>query len=268
MSLQNIELQIKEVNIKEVNIKEVNINIKEAYSPLTCVSGFWPIKNKHGNRFAEWFKKTLRINCPYVFFTTKEGIEIIKSYRLDLPTHYIEYNIEDFYTFKYKDKMITHQEHCPSVELNLIWNEKMIMMEKACQINIFNSDFFCWVDAGVCVYREQEPPSTPFPDVRKLNDLPKDRLIYSSSGIWTSKLVQNNRYYHYISGTSYILHKDIVTHFTDMYKKYMERIFMDNTINRNIIWTDQVILTHMFKNYPYKFYKLSDGYGMNLITLS
>ena len=33
---------------------------------FTCVSGYWQIKNKHGNQFNDWFKNSLKINCPYV----------------------------------------------------------------------------------------------------------------------------------------------------------------------------------------------------------
>ena len=87
---------------------------------LTCVSGYWRINNKHDNNFEKWFNTTLKVNCPYVFFSDRNTIELIKKYRQDLPTYYIECNIEDFYTYKYRDKMITHPRHCPSVELNLV----------------------------------------------------------------------------------------------------------------------------------------------------
>ena len=42
---------------------------------LTCVSGYWKIKNKHDNKFENWFNNTLKFNCPYVFFSDKETIE-------------------------------------------------------------------------------------------------------------------------------------------------------------------------------------------------
>ena len=150
-------------------------------NPLTIVSGYWKIKNKHENNFEQWFNNTLSINCPYVFFSDKETIEIIKTYRKELPTYYIECNIEDFHTYKYKDKMITDKFHCPSVELNLIWNEKAFLVKKALKINPFNSEYFCWVDAGICTYRDNKPPNKLFPNIEELNKLPKDKLIYSSS---------------------------------------------------------------------------------------
>ena len=48
-------------------------------SKLTCISGYWKIKNKHGDNFNHWFHNTLQINCPYVFFADKETIEMINS---------------------------------------------------------------------------------------------------------------------------------------------------------------------------------------------
>ena len=35
---------------------------------LTCVSSFYYVKNKHSNKYENWFKNTLNINCPYVFY--------------------------------------------------------------------------------------------------------------------------------------------------------------------------------------------------------
>lgn len=232
-------------------------NYKNNKYKFTCVSGYWKIKNKHGNKFNDWFSNTLKINCPYVFFGDKETIEFIKQYRNDLPTHYIELNIESFETYKYKDNMITNPVHCPSIELNLIWNEKIFMIQKASKINPFSSDFFMWIDAGICTYRDKIPPSIPFPNIDKLNKLPEDKFIYSS----THNLVYNNNFkkglyhiFHHVSGT-YILHKNIIDKCVELYSKYLK------LIDKNDIWTDQVILTLMYKDNIDLFYKYCDGYG-------
>ena len=247
-------------------------NIINANNIITCVSGFWPIKNKHGAKFLHWFKTSLRVNCPYIIFSSKAGIELIKTYRLDLPTHYIECTIEEFYTYQYKAKMLIHPEHCPSVELNLIWHEKMFFLEKALLINPFQSEFFCWADAGLCVYREKAPPLTPFPDVKKMLHLPlpKDKFIYSSSNPWRPSEVTSKNYYHYIAGSAYILHANIIPPFVALYKAYLQRIFNGptTTLWKENLWTDQVLLTHMFKAYPHRFYKLGEGYGNVMLALS
>jgi hypothetical protein len=220
---------------------------------VTGVSCYFPIKNKHGNKYTEWFKTSLRINCPYVFFTTSALVPLIKSCRGDLPTHFIECEISDFYTYPFKDKISPHEYHCPSVELNLIWNEKITMVEKAAAINPFQSDWFMWVDAGICIYRD----CTPSIAVPCVKNLPLDRLIFSSSDspTFNCELVLPDSYYHYVSGT-YILHKHMIPKMAALYREYFEKLVDDKNI-----WTDQVILTHMYKDYPELFYKLCDGYG-------
>ena len=227
---------------------------QEKYN-MTCVSGFWKVTNKHGTKYAEWFHNSLKINCPYVFFADKETIEIIKKYRQNLPTFYVECSIKDFVTYKYKDRIKTDSVHCPCVELNLIWNEKIFLIKKALELNPFFTDFFCWVDAGICTYRNSAPPIIPFPNINKLNRLPKDKFIYSSSCPYNELDVKNDKYYHHISGT-FILHKNIIHNFTNMYENYLDKL-----LDKNNIWTEQVILTHMFKDNKHLFYELCSGYG-------
>ena len=221
---------------------------------ITCVTGYWNVKNKHGdNKYLSWFNNTLSINNPYIIFSDKEGIEIIKKYRKDLPTHYIELDIKDFYMQKYKDN-ITTNHHSPSVEVNMIWNEKIFMIQKASKLNPFNSDYFYWIDAGLCVYREIKPPSCEF-SKDKIQSLPTDKLIYSQSNKYIESNVTKTLYYHHISGT-YILHKNIIEKFVNLYKLYLDKL-----MNKNNTWTEQVILTHIYKDHKEIFYKLCDGYG-------
>lgn len=224
-------------------------------SKVTCVSGYWEIKNKHGNKFNEWFKNTLKINNPYVFFGDRKSIELVKKYRGELPTYYIEVNIRDFVTYTFYNRMTTHPIHCPSIDLNLIWNEKIFLMKRALELNPFNSEFFHWIDAGICIYREIKPPSYEF-SKQKIEQLTKEKFIYSSSNIYNEDLVNKNSYYHHIAGTSYIIHKNIINSFCNIYYNYLDKL-----VDKTNIWTDQVILTHIFKDNKNLFVKLSDGYG-------
>jgi hypothetical protein len=225
--------------------------------PLTCVSGYWKIKNKHDDEnFTNWFHNTLKINCPYVFFGNKESIELIKQYRGELPTYYIELDIQEFHTCKYADKMITHDVDCPSIELNLIWNEKIFLIERAFRLNPYSSEYFCWVDAGVCVLRNKQPSGSPFPNINRLLHIPKDKFVYSSSNIYNESSVNKTNYYHHVCGTSYILHKNIIPSFSILYDSYIEKL-----VDKNNIWTDQLILTHIFKDHKDKFHRLSHDYG-------
>ena len=231
-------------------------------SKLTCISGYWIIKNKHDNKYNNWFKNSLNINCPYVFFGNKESIQLAKKYRKELPTYYIELNIEDFTTYKYKDKMTTDSAHCPSVELNLVWNEKLFMIQRALKINPFSSDFFLWIDAGIYNYRTKTPPSLSFPNIDKLNNLPKDKLIYSSSEDYIESEVKKDNYYHHICGTSFLLHKNIINQFASLYEQYLNKL-----VDKNNIWTDQVLLTHIYKDNKNLFFEYARGYGAVCVNL-
>jgi hypothetical protein len=215
---------------------------------LTCVSAFFPVKNKHGDKYLKWFENSLSVRCPYVFFTRKDTVDLIKKYRKDLPTYFIVCELEDFYTYKYKDKMITHHAECPSVELNIIWNEKIFMVQKAMQINPYNSEWFHWIDAGICTYRNNTPPDKPFPNLDLLNPLPKDKFICSS--------VSGPRINFHITGTSWIIHKQMIDIFSDIYKVYLTKL-----IDKRTLGTDQTILTHLFNDSPDLFFIYANGYG-------
>ena len=223
---------------------------------FTCVSCYYNVKNKYNDScYLKWFENTLAIQCPYIFFTTKENIELIKKYRKELPTYFIEYNIEDFYTYSFKEKMITHPIHCPSVELNLIWNEKIFMMEKAKELNPFQSEWFQWIDAGIFIFRDKIPPQITYPNKDKIKFLSKNKFIYCSSNYYIEKYVKPEVYYHHVSGTTFILHKNFLSKYVEIYKEFLE------LIDTNNIWTDQVINTHIYKKYPELFFHISCGYG-------
>lgn len=226
---------------------------------VTAVSGYWDIKSKYKSScYTDWMRNSLKINCPYVFFGNKKTIEFVKKIRAELPTYYIEMEIEDFYTYKYKNMVLPHPIHSPSTELTLIWDEKVILIEKAKNINPFNSEFFIWIDAGIFVYRHSPPPITVFPNPSKILSLPKDKFIFSTSDnpVFEKHKVHDNYYYHYISGT-FMIHKNIVNYFSTLYKEYIDKYLS----KPNWIFTDQKILTHVYNDHPELFYCFSHGYG-------
>ena len=162
--------------------------------------------------------------------------------------------------------MKTDSVHCPSVELNLIWNEKIFFIQRALESNPFDSNYFIWIDAGICTFRDTMPPSKPFPNKYNIKFLPKNKFIYSSSQspVFDNRFISdsdNQHLYHHVSGT-YILHKDIINNFTELYKKYF-----DNLVDGKRLWTDQVILTHIYKDHSHMFCKICDGYGTILKLL-
>lgn len=229
----------------------------------TVVSAYWDVKGKHSsNSFHTWFQNTLSFNCPYIFFGNQQSIELVKQYRKDLPTHYVLLEIDDFYSKKFKPFLAPHDIHVPSPEVCMIWLEKVLLMEKAKDINPFGSEYFLWIDAGICSYRSEHPPITPFDD-KKIQSLPKDKFIYCSSNEpLLLHFIHENHYYHHISGATFLLHISFIDTFVKQYLSTLDRY-----INHyNWVNTEQKILTHMIQNDPDLFFKHGEGYGA-LISL-
>lgn len=224
----------------------------------TCVTGYWNVTNKHGDSFYKWFEKTLNVNCPYIIFSDSKTIPILKRYRGYLPTVYIEKELSDFETKEFASKMKIDHLHCPSVHLNMIWNEKIYLVREAARLNPFKSDFFTWIDAGLSVLREYDDESCiPWPNIH-FEKLPNNKFIYCSSDVLDVNKINTYEYYHHVSGGIWTLNKNIIEHFANVYTEYMKKL-----ISADNIWTEQVILTHILKDNPKLFLKLCDGYGMS-----
>jgi hypothetical protein len=240
------------------NIDHISL-YKPKSSPVTIVSGYWRIPNKHGDEsYIKWFENTLRIDCPTIFFGDTETIPILKKYRGDLPAIYIHLELKDFATKKYEDKMLTHPTHVPSKELNMIWNEKVYLMEKSVDINPFQSDWFAWVDAGTCSYRAHPPPNRPWPDYRKLETLPRDKVIFTSSDLPHFQPWLMGQYYHYVAGTSFMMYKDVVKPFKNLYGQFLDGLLKQSDWK----FTDQVVHTFIYNQFQNLYHHLGHGYGM------
>lgn len=224
----------------------------------TIVSAYWDVKGKHAaGSFQTWFQNTLSFNCPYIFFGNQQSIELVKQHRKNLPTYYVLLELDDFYTKKFKHFLAPHEIHVPSPEVCMIWLEKILLVQRAKEINPFNSEFFLWVDAGICSYRLQPPPQIHF-DKQKIIALPKDKFVFCSSDEpLLPNFIHENHYYHHISGATFLLHISFIDTFV---KEYLSTL--DKYINHyNWVNTEQKILTHMLQNHPDLFFKHGEGYG-------
>ena len=222
-------------------------------SKLTCVTGYWNVKNKHGEKFNSWFEKTLNVDHPYIFFCDNKNI--VNKHRKNFPTEYIDIKLENFYLHN-KKNIWTDPVHCPSEELNIIWNEKVFLLQRAVEINPYSSDWFLWVDAGLCIWRNRTIERPLVLNYSALEELPEDKFIFSSSNEkFEIDKFSTNVNYHYVSGV-FLINKKIVNDFCLEYKKCL-----DNILKNKSVFTDQIIYTHIYLKKPDLFFKLSHGYG-------
>lgn len=232
---------------------------------VTVVTGFWSISSKFDDEsYKKWFGNTLRINCPYVVFGRPEILELVKEIRWDLPTFCIEMDVNEFYCWKFRDFLATHPRHVPSVELNMIWNEKVFLVQQAAALNPFNTDWFAWADAGLAPYRESAPPEMEWPDTNVLKFLPEDKLIVSSSTeVFLPKYLEE-KYYHHIAGTAFLVNINFIQTFAEAYKKAVDKFL---SFPGQWKYTDQVIHTFIYNDQPELYCLIDHGYGAIITAL-
>lgn len=220
---------------------------------ITIVSGYWQVKNKHDNKYDNWFKNTLKINQRYIFFCNSENINYIKNFRNNYETEFIPYTLQQFLVKdKIKDEWIDSY-HVPSKELSMIWHEKMNMLKIAKDYDIKNNnstEFYMWLDAGFCYYRNKTPPSKRL-TLKDINSLPHDKIIYTS--------INNYGKDDTVAGCEFLIHRDLIDKIHNLYYKTLDSC--DNCT------TDQHVFLTMKEKYPELFFKFSFGWGESLPLL-
>lgn len=224
---------------------------------LTCVTGYWSVKNKHGDSFKNWFANTLNVDHPYVVFCDKERA-VLEEARQNFLTTFVNLPLEQCYLYPKRDKVWTHETHCPSPELNVIWNEKIFLLQRAANLNCYQSEWFLWLDAGICIWRQRhnQPPLRLNRDV--LRELPKNKFIFSSSmaDTFQPEYVVPENYYHHVAGTSFLIHRNVIDQLCFLYSTCLEYL-----LAAGATFIDQVVMTYILVQRPDLFYKLAHGYG-------
>ena len=139
------------------NLTVVNDNLTFVKENLTLVTALYKIKSKRSFYFyQQWINNFLKINKPVIFFIDPKISETIKSKRSSKfknKTKWIELEMKEFYTYKkylkyFKETNLIDKERYHTVELYLVWAEKIVFLKKAIEDNPFNSTCFYWIDAG------------------------------------------------------------------------------------------------------------------------
>jgi hypothetical protein len=235
-----------------INNITLNGNIKDFQSGgkiLSVVSGWWNVTSKRNiDTYYEWFKTSLRINMPYVFFTDSENFETIGRYRGDICTILVPKKISEFITYgSYKEEW-THPLHVPSRDLGMIWLEKINLLMEAAKI--VDSEYLVWLDAGLPLFREKQPPPYEWlEDV--IRALPYDRIGYA--------LVNESHNIHSFGGGFLIMHRRIIPLIHHLF--YNQYDIARNVYNDWRVGSDQIIFTNLRGKYPELFHATSYDYG-------
>ena len=143
----------------------------------------------------------------------------------------------------------------------------MNLVLEASLINPYQSEWFCWIDSGICIYRDKEPPLSPFPNPDKMNLLSKTQINYCISDTITNielNKIKNWDYVHNVSG-NFIIHISFIKQIHHLFYTYLD-ICISET-NEFTCYSEQCILSRIYVDYPELFNKIGDGYGEIFLKL-
>jgi len=125
---------------------------------ITIVSCLYDINRGDGRTIENyflWMPHLLKIQHPVVIFTTSNFSERIKKMRGNLPISIVELPFENLLYFEFLERMKQNSKGRDQSKLEyknpkygVVIHSKLHLMQKASESNIYDSEYFIWVDAG------------------------------------------------------------------------------------------------------------------------
>lgn len=213
------------------------------HNECTVVTAFYDFKKKKfsSNNYYEWMKNFLSIPCKMIIFVGDQTIyNKVSQYRdmyKDI-TQIFVLPIENLHCYKMmdyweKDYERDHERyHDPY--LYIIWNEKTAFLKKAKDMNIFETEFYCWADIGMVrntadLYHMQNFPSTKvlnICDKRKIHLLEVNPFTEQEKASITDACEEFRYNKDRIGGGVILCHNDMVDTWYTLYYKMLSR-FME-----------------------------------------
>lgn len=123
-----------------------------------------------------WFEKTLQLKTPMIIFCEDDLVEFVKN-RREYPTKIITHTVSEipYYFLKDKIQMIISSEkyqkkidvpqriECKHPMYTVVQYSKFKWLDKAIQLNPFDSKYFFWIDAGASRHFEDFDINNQFP---------------------------------------------------------------------------------------------------------
>ena len=182
--------------IIDINQLKHRHNIKfKVKDDITLVSSYFKAKAKFSHiNYLNWINNFLAINHSMIFFIDNSNYQEIiskrpKEYRKK--TIWIKTDITNFYSYKnyYKEFNKTYEidieKNIHSVQLYLIWAEKINFLKIATSKNYFHSKCIYWVDAGC--FRDNSKIG------KYINNWPSTEKCYEDGRIIMNEMMQNTQ---------------------------------------------------------------------------
>mmetsp|Transcript_2852 Transcript_2852/g.4490 ORF Transcript_2852/g.4490 Transcript_2852/m.4490 type:complete len:400 (+) Transcript_2852:3-1202(+) len=240
----------------------------------TLVSAYYQFESKHGvGQYETWFKRLLRTSDPLIIFLEPGSIweHFVVERRSHAPTIVVPHPFSELVMSTSFTESFWEEQHAIDLEAKIhkgsgvykIWNEKLIFIHAAMDLNPFNSPTFTWIDAGY--FRNDGDSKEGEPVVR---------LDITQAGVPTSKVlllhVRNDsleltgKGRVATAGNSFTGTPEA---FYDMYDKYY-LTFWDWVVNKLFIGSDQFVMSETCYRYPSVCYPYFPGRFKNWFAMA
>lgn len=225
----------------------------------TVVTAYYEFESKHGVRSYEgWFEKMLKMSDPLIVFvepnsTWSHFVRGNRS-RLQVPTILVEQPFNSLVMSTSFEESFWQEQRNIDLEAHIhrgtgvykIWNEKLVLLKAAADVNPFGTEYFAWTDAGY--YRPgQSPPNDGSPAMR---------LNITKAGVPKSKLLllhvrndkRSNTGFRTVAtaGNMFVGHADAIN---AIYYRYYTTLW-DMVTNNLFVGSDQMVMTETCYRYP------------------
>lgn len=250
-----------------------NISQESNKNLITFSTAWYILRSKFDNRkYLEWIKNLLYIvnNFNLVIYTDAESFKQLRLL-IDFTNKKIKIIIkpfEDFYTYRYKDFWIkNHQKSNLNLhvhtdwKLNMLWNEKVFLVNETIKKGYFNTLYYGWCDIGYFRNRKNDLHTrylSKWPNNKKLLSSPfNDKSIHYGcvqNNTITYVKLSNDVKNHYVNkqssqpsiqfdeicfaGGFLILRPELIDIYTRLYDEKLMYYFMNNFIVKD----DQMII--------------------------
>ena len=160
----------------------------------TIVTGYFQLERSKASHeiYRGWMQNMLAIKNPMIIFCDRQSIEMIRELRSENIeiTRIIETKWEDFYSYRYINNFIQHQQLDAEVNkghnvyLYMVWAEKSNFLKRAIEMNPFSTDYFLWVDIGC--FRRPNTQYLQWPSPARISQIPHNKVLLLSVYPFTS----------------------------------------------------------------------------------
>lgn len=222
--------------------------------------------------YLHWFEKTLQLKSPMVIFVDPSTKDFVENCRKNTETLIIEEPLENapyYHLKKLMDSVIESETYqskvkdparieCKSSLYNIIQYSKFGWVQRASEINPFNTNLFLWLDAGISRFFnsvelniDKEYPSQN--SISTIGDI-KDKTVIQiflsyypdlvNSTYLSSDYLLDNR--SFVAGGIFMSHKDSIGRIKEAVDLVLEKEMLEKSILNN----EQIALGYLIKNNP------------------